>query len=102
MDNINNGLVVFIQAIQDSINKILMVKRFPKSRKLICSALDEVHVFGDDLGTLDYSLELVLNLFDMPTTWTSICVGKGEPCITGGGGLLPCITGGGGLLNQGD
>ena len=54
-----------------------MVKRFPKSRKLISSAIDEVHVFGDGLVTLDENLELVLDLFD-----------KGEPCITGGGGLL--------------
>ena len=67
MDNIGNGFVVFIQAIQDSINKILMVKQFPKSRKLISSALDEVHVFGEGLGTLDDGLELVLDLFDMPT-----------------------------------
>ena len=65
-----------------------MVKRFPKSHKLIDSALDEVHVFGDGLGTLDGSLELVLDLFDMPTRWTSICVAKGEPYVTGGGGLL--------------
>ena len=88
MDNIGNGFVVFIQAIQDSINKILMVKPFPKSRKLIGSTLDEVHVFDDGLGTFDGSLELVLDLFDMPSRWMSICVGKGEPCITGGGGLL--------------
>ena len=47
---------------------------------MICSELDEVHVFGDGLGTLDDSLKLVLDLFDMPTRWTSICVGKGEPC----------------------
>ena len=99
MDNIDNGFVVFIQAIQDSINKILMVKRFPKSCKLIGSTLDEVHVFGDGLGTLDDSLELVLDLFDMPMRWTSICVGmpirwtsicvsKGEPCVIRGCGLL--------------
>ena len=55
---------------------------------MICSELDEVHVFGDGLGTLDDSLKLVLDLFDMPTRWTSICVGKGEPCVTKGGGLL--------------
>ena len=65
--------------IQDYANKILMVKRFPKSCKLIGSTLDEVHVFGDGLGTLDSCLELVLDLFDMPTRWMSICVGKGEP-----------------------
>ena len=65
-----------------------MVKRFPNSRKLTGSELDEVHVFDDGLGTLDSSLELILDLFDMPTRWTSICVGKGEPCATGGGGLL--------------
>ena len=88
MDNIDNGFVVFIQAIQDSINEILMVKRFPKSRKLIGSAFDEVCVFGDGLGTLDDSLELVLDLFDMPMRWTSTCVGKGEPCIMRDGGLL--------------
>ena len=58
------------------------------SRKLIGSTLNEVHVFSDGLGTLDGNLELVLDLFDMPTRWTSICVGKGEPCVTGGGGLL--------------
>ena len=88
MDNINNGFLVFIQAIQDFVNKILMVKRFPKSHKLIGSTLYEVHVFIDDLGTLDGSLELVLDLFDMPTRWTSICVGKGEPSVTGGGGFF--------------
>ena len=85
LDSINNGFVVIIQAFQDSVNKILMVKRFPKSRKLISSTHDEVHVFGDGLGTLDDSLELVLDLFDMPTRWMSICVGKGKPCIIGGG-----------------
>ena len=53
-----------------------MVKRFPMSRKLIDSTLDEMHVFSNDLGTLDYSLELVLDFFDVPTRWTSICVGK--------------------------
>ena len=63
-----------------------MVKRFPKSRKLIDSALDEMHVFSNGLGTLNYSLELVLDLFDVPMRWTSICVGKGEPCIKEGGG----------------
>ena len=88
MDNIDNGFVVFIQAIQDLANKIVIVKRFPKSCKLIGSALNEVHVFDDGLGTLDDSLELVLDLFDIPTRWTSKCVGKGEPCVTGGGGLL--------------
>ena len=88
LDNIENGFVVFIHAIQYYVNKILMVKRFPKSRKLIDLALNEVHVFGDSLGTLDDSLELVLDLFDMPTRWTSTSVGKGEPCVTGGGGLL--------------
>ena len=46
---------------------------------MIGLTLDEVHVFGDNLGTLDGSLELVLDLFDMPRSWTSICVGKGEP-----------------------
>ena len=61
-----NGFVVFIQAIQDSVNKILMVKWCPKSRKLIGLALDEGHVFSDGLGTLDDSLELVLDLFDTP------------------------------------
>ena len=84
LDNIDNGFVAFIQAIQDSINKILMVKRFPKSCKLISSALDEVH----GLGTLDGGLGLVLDLFDIPMRWTSICVDKGEPCVMGGGGLL--------------
>ena len=59
-----------------------MVKRFPKNCKLIGLALNEVHVFGDGLGTLDENLELVLDLFDMPTRWTSICVGKGEQCVT--------------------
>ena len=88
LDNINNGFVVFIQSIQDSINKILMVKQFPKSHKLTCSALGEVHKFGDGLGTLDDSLEFVLDLFDMPTRWMSICIGKGEPCVMEGGGLL--------------
>ena len=88
MDNIDNGFVVFIQAIQDYVNKILMVKRFPKSFKLIDSTLDEVHVFDDGLETLDTNLELVLDLFDMPMRWTNICVGNGEPCVTGGGGLL--------------
>ena len=34
---------------------------------MIGSALDEVHVFGDGLGTLYSNLELVLDLFDMPT-----------------------------------
>ena len=38
-----------------------------------------MHVFGDGLGTLDGSLELVLDFFDMPRSLTSICVGKGEP-----------------------
>ena len=85
MDSINNGFVVIIQAFQDSVNKILMVKRFPKSCNLISSTLDEVHVFGDGLGTLDDSLELVLDLFDMPKRWMSICVGKGKPCIMRGG-----------------
>ena len=65
-----------------------MVKRFPKSHKLIDSALDEVHAFSDGLGTLENSLELVLYLVDMPTRWTSICVRKGEPCFSGCGGLL--------------
>ena len=88
LDNIDNGFVVFIHAIQHYVNKILMVKRFPKSRKLIDLALNKVNVFGDCLGTLDDSLELVLDLFDMPTRWMNICVGKGEPCVTGGGGLL--------------
>ena len=55
-----------------------MVKRFPKSHKLIDLALDEVHEFGAGLGTLDDSLELVLDLFNMPTIWISICVIKGE------------------------
>ena len=31
MDNIGNGFIVFIQAIQDDVKKILMVKMFPKS-----------------------------------------------------------------------
>ena len=59
-----------------------MIKWYPKSHKLIGSTLDEVHVFGEGLGTLDDNLELVLDLFDMPTRWTSICDGKGESCIT--------------------
>ena len=65
-----------------------MVKRFPKSHKLIDSALDGVHAFSDGLGTLDNSLELVLDLFDMLTRWKSICVGNGESCFSGCGGLL--------------
>ena len=65
-----------------------MVKRFPKSHKLFGLALDEVHVFNDGLGTLDESLELVLDLFYMPTRWTSICVGKGEPMRQGRWWLL--------------
>ena len=54
-----------------------MVKWFPKSRNLISSALNEVHVFDDGMGTFDDSLELVLDFFYMPMRWTSICVGKG-------------------------
>ena len=83
MNNIENGFVVFTQAIQDFVNKILKVKQFPKNQKLIGLALDEVHVFGDGLGTLDGSLELVFDFFDMPMRWTSICVGKCEPCVPG-------------------
>ena len=45
-------------------------------------------MWDDCLGTLDGSFELVLNLFDMPMRWTSICVGKGEPCVMGSGRLL--------------
>ena len=66
LDNIDNEFVVFIQAIQDSINKILMVKQFPKSCKLIGLALDEVHLFDDGLGTLDGILELVIDLLICP------------------------------------
>ena len=83
-----NGFVIIIQPIQDFFNKILMIKRFPKSNKLIDSTLYKLHVFSDCLGTLDSSLELVLKLLSMPRRWIGICVGKGEPSIMRGGGLL--------------
>ena len=63
LDNMYNGFVVFMQAIQDFVNKILMVNRFPKSRNFISSTLDEVHVFNDGLRTLDGNIELVLDFF---------------------------------------
>ena len=88
MGNIDNVFVIIIQDIQDFVNKNLMIKRFPKSNKLIGSTLYELHVFSDCLGTLNNSLELVLKFFSMPKRWIGICVGKGEPSITRGGGLL--------------
>ena len=33
-------------------------------------------------------LKFILDLLNMPTIWTSICVCKGEPSVIGGGGLL--------------
>ena len=88
MDNISKGFVIIIQVVQDFVNKILMIKRFPKSNKLIGSTLDKLHVFSDCLGTLDRGLELVLDLLNMPMRSTNICVGQGEPGVTRGGGLL--------------
>ena len=66
----------------------MLIRSSCKSHKLIDSALDEVHEFSASLGTLDNSLELVLDLFNIPKIWTSICVGKVEPCVMEGGGLL--------------
>ena len=65
-----------------------MVERFTKSSKLISTTLDKLHVFGDCLQTLDGVLKLILNLLNMPTRWTIICVRKCEPCLTRGVGLL--------------
>ena len=55
---------------------------------MIGTTLDKLHVFSDCLRTLDGVLKLILYLLNMPTRWTSICVRKGEPGVTGGGGLL--------------
>ena len=81
MDNISN-------AIQNFVYKVLMIEGFTKSNKLIGTTLDKLHVFCDCLRTLDGVLKLILDLLNMPTRWMSICVRKGEPGITGGGGLL--------------
>ena len=69
-----------------------MIEGFTKSSKLIGTTLDKLHVFSDCLRTLDGVLKLILDFLNIPTRWTSICVRKGEPGVTGGGGLL----------NQGD
>ena len=65
-----------------------MIEGFIKSSKLIDTTLDKLHVFGDCLRTLDGVLKLILYFLNMPKRWTSICVRKGEPSVTGGGGLL--------------
>ena len=65
-----------------------MLEGFTKSNELIGTTLDKLHVFGDCLRTLDGVLKLILDLLNMHTRWTSICVRKGETSITGGGGLL--------------
>ena len=65
-----------------------MIEGFTKSNELIDTKLDKLHVFSDCLRTLDGVLKLILDLLKMPTRWMSICVHKGEPGITGGGGLL--------------
>ena len=65
-----------------------MVEGFTKSNKLIGMTLDKLHVFGDCLRTLDGLLKLILNLLNMPTRWTSICVRKGKPSVTRGGGFF--------------
>ena len=46
------------------------------------------NISGDCLRTLDGVLKLILDLINTPTRWMSICVHKGEPGVTGGGGLL--------------
>ena len=55
---------------------------------MIGTTLDKLHIFGDCLTTLDGVLKLILDLLHMPMRWKSICVRKGEPGVTGGGGLL--------------
>ena len=65
-----------------------MIEGFTKSSKLIDTTLDKLHVLGDCLRTLDGVLKLILDFLNMPTRWTSIYVHKGEPGVTGGGGLL--------------
>ena len=66
-----------------------MIEGFTKSRKLIDTTfIDKLHVLSDCLGTLDGVCKLILDFLNMPTRWTSICVRKGEPGVTGGGGLL--------------
>ena len=85
LDNISSRFIIIIQ---NFIDKVLMVKRFTKSSKLIDMTLDKLHVFGDCLTTLDDVLKLILNFLNMPTRWTSICVCKCEPRVTRGGGLL--------------
>ena len=64
-----------------------MIEGFTKSSKLIGKTLDKLHVFSDCLRTLYGVLKLILDFFNMPTRWTSICVRKGEPGVMGGGGL---------------
>ena len=62
-----------------------MIEGFTKSSKLIGTTLDKLHVFGDCLRTLDSVLKLILDLLNMPTTWTTICVRKSDLSVTGGG-----------------
>ena len=88
LDNINSKFIIIIQTIQKNFDKVLMVEWFTKSSKLIDITLDKLYVFSHCLRTLDGALKLILNLLDMPTRWTSICVCKCEPCVTRGGGLL--------------
>ena len=65
-----------------------MIEGFTKSNMLIDKTLDKLHVFGDCLRTIDGVLKLILDLLNMPTRWTSICVRKGKLSVTRGGGLL--------------
>ena len=88
MDNISNRFIIIIQTIQNFVYKVLMVERLTKSSKLIGTTIDKLHIFGDCLRTFDGVLKLILNLLNMLTRLTSICVLKCEPRITRGGGLL--------------
>ena len=65
-----------------------MIEGLTKSSKLIVTTLDKLHVFGDCLRTVDGVIKLILDFLNMPTRWTGICVHKGEPGVTEGGGLL--------------
>lgn len=87
-NNIHNMAIIIIEALQDKFKKIHMIEWFAETGEFIGATFDKLHELWDRTRALWGTFQLILNLFDVSTSGTSICVGKNKPSFMRGGGSL--------------
>ena len=84
-DLINERLVVLWKSFQYRINLIFRVLWFPKKSKLVKDCRKSLNVLIDRLSSFRRSLELLLELFEVTTTWLGVCCSESAPDLSRGG-----------------